>query len=104
MAISAIATTSAVLYIASRWTTFCRTCEVHTAIQGANRLLKFAKLNSDVSLCYEHLCELEDLRLVTMVDAKCAFGIRRVGSSQGGYLMMLVPKTTFDGVEGPYHD
>ena len=74
------------------------------SIQGANRLLKFAKLNSDVSLCYEHLCELEDLRLVTMVDAKCAFGIRRVGSSQGGYLMMLVPKTTFDGVEGPYHD
>ena len=60
------------------------------SIQDANRLLKFAKLNSDVSLCYEHLCCLEDLRLVTMVDA--AFGIRRDGSSQGGYLMMLVPK------------
>ena len=56
------------------------------SIQDANRLLKFAKLNSDVSLCYEHLCCLEDLRLVTMVDA--AFGIRRDGSSQGGYLMM----------------
>ena len=71
------------------------------SIQDANRLLKFAKLNADVSLCYEHLCGLEDLRLVTMVDA--AFGIRRDGSSQGGHLMLLIPKTTFDGVEGPYH-
>ena len=71
------------------------------SIQDANRLLKFAKLNSDVALNYERLCNVEDLRLVTMVDA--AFGIRRDGSSQGGYLMMLVPKSTFDGVEGPYH-
>jgi len=71
------------------------------SVQDTNRLLKFAKLNSDVSLCYERLYGLEDLRLVTMVDA--AFSIRRDGLSQGGYLIMLIPKTTFDGVEGPYH-
>ena len=72
------------------------------SIQDANRLLKFAKLNSDVFLCYEHLCGLEDLRLVIMVDA--VFGIRRDGSCQGGYLIILVPKITFDGIEGPYHE
>ena len=71
------------------------------SIQDANRLLKFAKLNADVALCYERLCEVQDLRLVTMVDA--AFGIRRDGSSQGGYLTMLVSKSVFDGTEGAYH-
>ena len=70
-------------------------------IQDANKLLKFAKMNSDVSLNYERLCGLEESRLVTMVDA--AFGVRRDGSSQGGYLTILVSKNTFDGVEGPYH-
>ena len=71
------------------------------SIHDANRLLKFAKLNADVALCYERICDVQDLRLVTMVDA--AFGIRRDGSSQGGYLTMLVSKDVFDGTEGAYH-
>lgn len=70
-------------------------------MQDANKPLKFAKLNSDVSPNYERLCGLEELRLVTMVDA--AFGVGRDGWSQGGYLTMLVSKNTVDGVEGPYH-
>ena len=36
-----------------------------------------------------------------MFDA--TFGVRRDSSSQGGYLIMLVPQETFDGVEMPYH-
>ena len=64
-------------------------------------MLKFAKLNADVALCYERICDVQDLRLVTMVDA--AFGIRRDGSSQGGYLTMLTSKDVFDGTEGAYH-
>eukprot|EP00435_Cladocopium_sp_Y103_P040458 s157_g11.t1 len=71
------------------------------SIMDANRLLRFAKTNSDVALCYERLGDPQDLRLVTMVDA--AFGVRRDGTSQGGYITMLVPKSTFDGVEGAYH-
>ena len=67
----------------------------------ANRLLRFAKGNSDVSLEYKAMCPLEDLRLVCSFDA--AFGVRRDGASQGGYITMLVPKGVFEGEEHPYH-
>ena len=71
------------------------------SIVDANKLLKFCKENADVGARYEPLGELSGLRLVCMFDA--AFGVRRDSSSQGGYLIMLVPQETFDGVEMPYH-
>ena len=48
----------------------------------ANRLLRFAKGNSDVCLEYQAIGPLDDLRLVCSFDA--AFGVRRDGASQGG--------------------
>ena len=70
-------------------------------LNEANRLLRFSKANSDVSLEYKAICPLEDLRLVCSFDA--AFGVRRDGASQGGYITMLVPKGVFEGEEHPYH-
>ena len=69
-------------------------------INEANRLLRFAKSNADVSLDYKAICPLEDLRLVCSF---AAFGVRRDGASQGGYITMLVPKGVFEGEEHPYH-
>ena len=70
-------------------------------LNDANRLLRFAKSNSDVSLEYKAICPVADLRLVCSFDA--AFGVRKDGASQGGYITMLVPKGVFEGEEHPYH-
>ena len=70
-------------------------------LHEANRLLRFAKGNSDVSLHYGPICSLADLRLVCSFDA--AFGVRKDGASQGGFITMLVPKGVFEGEEHPYH-
>ena len=71
------------------------------SIMDANRLLRFCKENADVGAKYEPLGPIGGLRLVCMFDA--AFGVRRDSSSQGGYLIMLVPQETFEGTECPYH-
>ena len=71
------------------------------SLQEANKLLKFAKNNSDVKLCYEPLGAVDSLRLVCQFDA--AFGIRRDYSSQGGWITMLINQKAFDGQECPYH-
>ena len=55
---------------------------VKTALE-ANRLLKFAKENSDVGLTFAPL-RLSEVCLVTAFDA--SFGCRPDGTSQGGYL------------------
>ena len=70
-------------------------------ITEANKLLQFAKDNKDVSLRYSNICSADKLRMVGMFDA--SFAIRRDGSSQGGFLLMLVPSSTFEGVESEYH-
>ena len=70
-------------------------------ITEANKLLQFAKDNKDVSLRYSNICPADKLRMVGMFDA--SFAIRRDGSSQGGFLLMLVPSSTFEGVESEYH-
>ena len=70
-------------------------------IQDANRLLKFAKLNSDMSLNYEYLGPVGELRLVTMFDA--AFCVRRDSASQGGYITILVNEKALRGEESKYH-
>ena len=72
------------------------------AVIEANQLLRFAKLNSDVKLQYEPL-EIEslaDLRLCAMFDA--AHGVREDSTSQGGYLIFVVPKKIFSE-ETSYH-
>ena len=71
------------------------------SITDANKLLKFAKENSDVSLRYSYLDEPQNLRLACMFDA--AFCVRRDNASQGGYIVMLVPESTFHGKESEYH-
>lgn len=58
---------------------------VKTALE-ANKLLKFAKENSDVGLNFTPL-RLSELCIVTAFDA--SFGCRPDGTSQGGYLVML---------------
>ena len=71
------------------------------SIADANKLLKFAKENSDVALRYSYLDEPQNLRLVCMFDA--AFCVRRDNASQGGYIVMLVPESMFHGKESEYH-
>ena len=71
------------------------------SIVDANKLLRFCKENADVGARYEPLGAVDQLRLVCMFDA--AFGVRRDASSQGGYMIMLVPQDTFNGEEKPYH-
>ena len=68
----------------------------------ANRLLKFAKENSDIGLVYEHIGEASQLRLVCFFDA--AFATRADGSSQAGYLILLVNAELLqtNGPEGSY--
>ena len=72
---------------------------VKTALE-ANRLLKFAKDNSDVGLTYAPL-SLADLCIVTAFDA--SFGCRPDGTSQGGYVVMLAPRMILESGEAPYH-
>ena len=72
---------------------------VKTALE-ANRLLKFAKENSDVGLTYAPL-DLGDMRIVTAFDA--SFGCRPDGSSQGGFLVMLAPKKILETEEDFCH-
>ena len=72
-------------------------------LSDANRLLKFAKENSDVGLVYEFIGDLSQLQLVCFFDA--AFATRADGSSQAGYLIMLVNGEILKpgGPEGAYH-
>ena len=53
-----------------------------------NKLLRFAKGNSDVHLRFPPLGRLEGLRLTCMFDA--ALGVRHDQSSQGGFVCLRV--------------
>ena len=67
-----------------------------------NRLLRFAKENEDVSLSYNHLCHPDELQLVCFFDA--GFTARCDGSSQGGYITMMVHRDLLtSSEEGEYH-
>ena len=57
-------------------------------IMDCNRLLKFAKDSKDIGLQYRPLGAPQDLRLLAFFDA--GFSTRNDGSSQGGYILMLV--------------
>ena len=72
---------------------------VKTALE-ANKLLRFAKENSDVGLTFAPL-RLSELCVVTAFDA--SFGCRPDGTSQGGYLIMLAPRRILETEEDFYH-
>lgn len=66
------------------------------AIVDASSLLRFAEQNADIALKYEPIPvnDFSDLRLVTMFDT--AHGVRPDGTSQGGFLILLVHKDAFN--------
>ena len=67
---------------------------VETA-QAANKILRFAKQNSDVGLKFMKLGALKDLCMIAMSDA--AWGVRSDMKSQGGYLILLAHKDVLKG-------
>ena len=69
---------------------------VNTATER-NKLLKFAKEHKDVSLYYNHIGHPSGLQLLCFFDA--GFTARADGSSQGGYIQMLVNKQLFTSGE-----
>ena len=71
-------------------------------LADCNRLLKFAKEHKDAGLCYNHLGPAEQLRLVCFFDA--GFSSRADGTSQGGYIVMLIHEHLLSSSEeGDYH-
>ena len=71
-------------------------------LMDTNRLLKFAKENKDIGLTYNHIGECESLRLLCFFDA--GFSTRNDGSSQGGYILMLINGNLMHSdEEGQYH-
>ena len=62
-------------------------------IAECNKLLKFAKDHKDVSLFYNYIGHPSELQLLCFFDA--GFTARADGSSQGGYILMLVNKQLF---------
>ena len=72
-------------------------------MMDCNRLLKFAKENSDVGLVYDHLGAVQELRLLCFFDA--AFATASDSSSQLGYIIVLIHSSLLqpDGPEGAYH-
>ena len=72
-------------------------------MMDCNRLLKFAKENSDVGLVYDPLGPVQELRLLCFCDA--AFATRNDSSSQLGYIIVLIHGNLLkpDGPEGAYH-
>jgi hypothetical protein len=71
----------------------------------ANKALRFFKTNSDVGLLFRkfddgYTHDLTDVGFVATTDA--AWATRPDGTSQGGYLIMLVPKECFDGKPTPF--
>lgn len=73
-------------------------------LKEANKLLRFAKSMKDVSLKFHSFAGIiltwDDVGFLGLSDA--AWATRPDGSSQGGYLQMLVPRTSFDDKEFDY--
>ena len=71
-------------------------------VAECNKLLKFAKENKDLGLCYNHLGPSEKMRLLCFFDA--GFSARLDGSSQGGYIIMMINEDLMHSAEeGEYH-
>ena len=67
----------------------------------ANKVLRYAKQHSDVGLEFRNLGKKEDVTFIAFSDASLA--CRPDNSSQGGYLVAMVDRTTADGAEGHYN-
>ena len=73
---------------------------VSTATQ-ANKLLRFAKANSDVGLQFSDLGQLHELCMIALSDA--AWGVRKNHESQGGYFVLLMNVKALQGqLDQPY--
>ena len=70
-------------------------------IDHGNKILRMAKANSDVTLQYGNLGDINDITFVTYADA--AYANRDDLTSQGGYLLCMVNRTITDGDEGRYN-
>ena len=70
-------------------------------VLDCNRLLKFAKDNKDIGLQYRHIGSPHDLRLLCFFDA--GFSTRNDGTSQGGYVIMLVNGKLMESDEEDYY-
>ena len=62
---------------------------------AANKTLRFAKMNSDASVRFQHLGPLQDLCMVAVSDA--AWGVRADNLSQGGFFVLLAHKKMLAG-------
>ena len=73
---------------------------VYTATQ-ANKLLRFAKANSDVGMQFSDLGQLHELCMIALSDA--AWGVRKNHESQGGYFVLLMNVKALQGqLDQPY--
>ena len=69
-------------------------------LESANKLLRFAKANSDVGLEFRYLGSKEDVTFAVYSDA--SFACRTDLSSQGGYLVVMIPREVAEGQAGHY--
>ena len=69
-------------------------------LRQANKTLKFAKENSDVSLRFPAVCKSEEAVMIAISDA--AWGVRPDCQSQGGYMILLTHPKVLQGHEGEY--
>ena len=69
-------------------------------LESANKLLRFAKANSDVGLEFRYLGSKEDVTFAVYSDA--SFACRTDLSSQGGYLVVMIPREVAEGKAGHY--
>lgn len=67
-------------------------------LEAANKLLRFAKSNADVGLEFRYLAEKENVTFVIYSDAN--FACRSDLSSQGGYMIAMVPREVSEGEAG----
>ena len=73
-----------------------------STILAANKMLRFAKSNSDIRLQYAPLgATVEEVTFVAYSDA--AFASRTDLSSQGGYMICLSPRKVLEGTVCGYH-
>ena len=69
-----------------------------STLEEANKALRFAKYNADISLEYRHLGAPEDTAFVAFSDA--SFASRSDLSSQGGFILLMVHKDVANGAPG----
>eukprot|EP00434_Breviolum_minutum_P021113 symbB.v1.2.018628.t1/scaffold1494.1/size117378/12 len=69
-------------------------------LEAANKLLRFAKSNADVGLDFRYLGDKENVTFAVYSDA--SFACRTDLSSQGGYMVVMIPREVAEGQAGHY--